>query len=245
MGTSRLLSDQVSAVERHQGALPEKDAVHEMRVAARRLRAALRVLRLRELDPAVKSLQDALGEVRDLQIQVDWLRGRDRALHRSHQTRLSKAELALQRELGKWHSRTLPALLAATAGNSTPSSRKIAKMLRKRIDRLEERLERARRRLTPNSLHRARISVKQVRYILEVGQASLPRKAVQFEADLKSLQTSLGELHDVDVRIGLVKGKPALLRDQKEAREKLAKIVAAQLGRWQKRKVADRVRRVL
>jgi CHAD domain-containing protein len=41
-----------------------------MRVAARRLRAALRLLRLREFDRAVKKLQDALGDVRDLQLQI-------------------------------------------------------------------------------------------------------------------------------------------------------------------------------
>ena len=70
MAKTRLLLDQVTALERYEAVVPEKDAVHEMRVAARRLRATLRLLRLEKLDPKVKALQDALGEVRDLQLQI-------------------------------------------------------------------------------------------------------------------------------------------------------------------------------
>src|SRR6266436_2765155 len=100
-------------------------------------------------------------------------------------------------------------------------------------------------RLTPKALHRARISVKGVRYLLEVAKDSLPKKAAALESDLKALQASLGELHDVDVRIGLVKRNRTLLRDQKEARGQLSKIIAAQLVRWRKEKVAKRVRKTL
>jgi len=244
MARSRLLSAQLSAVEQHEGAVPKKAAVHEMRVAARRLRAALRVLRLRELDPPVKRLQDALGRVRDLQLQVDWLRGRDDILRRSRMASLRKAEQALERELQKWRSEALPALLQA-AGHSTASSRKVWKMLRKRLARLEERLERARRRLSPQALHRARISVKQVRYLLDVAKESLPKKAVSLGADLKTLQATLGELHDVDVRIGLVKRKPALLRDQQEARKRLGRIASAQLERWLELHLVERAESAL
>ncbi len=245
MAKSHLLAEWLSAVEQYETAVPEKEAVHQMRVAARHLRAALWLLELRQLDPAVKRLQDALGKVRDLQLQVDWLEGRDRRLHRARQAQLRKAEHALERQLGSWRSRTLPVLLDASAGDSSPSARTAAKLLRKRLDRLEERLEQARSRLTPKALHRARISVKGVRYLLEVAKDSLPKKAAALESDLKALQASLGELHDVDVRIGLVKRNRTLLRDQKEARGQLSKIIAAQLVRWRKEKVAKRVRKTL
>jgi len=245
MAKSRVLVDWLRAVEQHETAVPEKEAVHQMRVAARRLRAALRLLKLRELEPAVKRLQDALGGVRDLQLQVDWLEGRDAGLHRARKAELRKAEQALQRQLRTWRARTLPALLGAAADDSSPSARTAAKQLRKRLDRLEERLERAQARLTPKALHRARISVKGVRYLLEVAKDSLPRKAAALESDLKTLQATLGELHDVDVRIGLIKRNRRLLRDQKEARAQLSKIIAAQLGRWREEKVAKRVRKAL
>jgi CHAD domain-containing protein len=245
MERPRLLADRLSELERYETTVPEQEAVHQMRVAARRLRAALRVLQLRGLDPAVKQLQDALGEVRDLQLQIQWLRGRDGGLCREREARLRAAEQKLSSQLRRWRSRTLPALLAAAGEPFTPSSRKLAKMLRKRLDRLEERLEEARARLTPKALHRARISVKQVRYILDVLGDDVPRKTAGLDADLKTLQASLGELHDVDVRMALVKKNPRLLRDQREARAQLAKIVSAQLGRWRKKKVAARARRAL
>jgi CHAD domain-containing protein len=245
MERPRLLADRLSALERYESAVPEQEAVHQMRVAARRLRAALRVLQLRGLDPSVKQLQDALGDVRDLQLQIQWLRGRDAVLCREREARLRKAEQSLSSQLRRWHSRTLPALLGAAGDPFTPSARKLSKMLRKRLDRLEERLEAARSRLTPKALHRARISVKQVRYILDVLGDVVPKKASGLDADLKTLQASLGELHDVDVRIGVVKKNPKLLRDQREARAQLAKIIAAQLGRWRKKKVAARARKAL
>jgi CHAD domain-containing protein len=245
MERSQLLADRLSTLERYESAVPQKEAVHQMRVAIRRLRAALRVFKLRELDPAVKRLQDALGEVRDLQLQINWLRGRDAGLRRAREARLRTAERKLSKEMSTWRSQTLPALLAAAADPSTPPARKLSKMLRKRLDRLEERLEQARSRLTAKALHRARVSVKQVRYILDVVGDAVPKKASDLDADLKALQASLGELHDVDIRIGLVKKKPKLLRDQREAREQLAKIIAAQLSRWRKKGVAARARNAL
>ncbi len=244
MRRSRTLAKLLRAVARHEEALPAKEAVHRMRVATRRLRAALRLLRLRDLDPDVKRLQDALGDVRDLQLQVAWLRDRDAALHRARQQALERAEAALQRDLRRWHSRTLPALLLAAAGEADPSRRKTRKLVRKRLGRLDERLERARAHLTPKALHRARISVKQVRYTIEVAKPSLPKRAVRLDS-FKALQASLGELHDVDVRIGLVKHHKTLEREQREARERLAKIVAAELERWRSERVVAHIRKSL
>jgi CHAD domain-containing protein len=241
MGKPRLLLDQVTALERYEGVIPEKAAVHEMRVAVRRLRAALRLLGLRKLDPKVKALQDALGEVRDLQLQIDWLHGRDAALTRSRRTRLRKAEENLRQELRTWHSRTLPAILEALGSSSTPTSRALSRVLHKRLTRLEERLERARARPTPSTLHRLRISAKQVRYLLEVAHDSLPAKVRRLHSDLKTLQTVLGELHDADVRIAMVSRKPGLLREQEEERKRLRKIAEAQLARWHKQHLLQRV----
>jgi CHAD domain-containing protein len=232
MKTSRLMAQRLRDVQRHEGALPAEEAVHEMRIAARRLRASLRLARLRELDPAVKDLQDALGEVRDLHLQLAWLRGRDAALARSVAARLREAERRLQRALGRWRSRTLPAVLDAEARAHALHRKRLQRVLRKALRRLEERLEVARTRPSPRSLHRARISVKQVRSLIEVGRDALPGKVVRIIARLKPLQASLGELHDADERMKLVRRRPLLFREQKEERGRLAKIVAAQLSGW-------------
>jgi CHAD domain-containing protein len=240
MKTSRVIAQRLREVERHEGKLPEQSAVHEMRVATRRLRAGLRVLRLRGLDPPVKALQDALGEVRDLQIHTDWLRAHDQSLARTGESRLKKAERSLQGALESWRAQGMPALLDAGAHERGLPRKRAEKVVRKRLRRLEESLEQARTRPTPRSLHQARIAVKQVRYQIEVSEDQLPSAVVRLLADLKSLQASLGQLHDADVRLGLVQRRPLLLREQRETREQLAKIVAAQLARWRKQKVVAR-----
>ncbi|HWE29640.1 MAG TPA: CHAD domain-containing protein, partial [Polyangia bacterium] len=55
----------------------EPDDVHDMRVASRRMRAALQLFdRKKQLaagHKAVKRLGDALGGLRELQVQLDWL----------------------------------------------------------------------------------------------------------------------------------------------------------------------------
>jgi CHAD domain-containing protein len=235
---SRLIAERLRELEQPQSKVSEKSAVHQMRVAARRLRAALRILRLRRLDPAVKALQDALGDVRDLQLQIAWLRSRDETLTRGREARLRKAEQTLGRALQRWRAQTAPALLDAGVQARAPHRRRVRKVVCNRLRRLEARLEQARVRPTPRSVHSARISVKQVRYLIEVGEKLLPSRVVRTVADLKSLQASLGQLHDADLRIGLVKTRPLLLREQREAREHLAKIVSSQLTRWKKQEVA-------
>jgi CHAD domain-containing protein len=238
---TRLLADHLAAVQRQEAALPDPAVVHQMRVASRRLRIALRLLQLRELDPQVKRLQDALGEVRDLQLQTEWLQPRDAALHRSRLARLRQAKKALQGEVRRWRSRTLPAILEAAADSAAPSARKMSKALRKRVQRLHDTLEQARIHPSPRSIHAARISAKKVRYLVEVGKDLLPKKVVRLHGDLKSLHASLGELHDLDLRIALVRARPALLREQKDARERLGRVAAAQLARWHKQHVLERV----
>jgi CHAD domain-containing protein len=240
MKTSRLIAERLREVQRHEGGLPAEDSVHEMRVAVRRLRAVLRLAQLRRIDPAAKELQDALGDVRDLHLTVAWLRGRDAALARAAGTRLRKAERALDRAMERWRAGTLPALLDAGARAHPLHLGRVEKVLRKALRRLEERLEVARTRPAPRSLHRARISVKQVRYLVEVGKGSLPKSAARIVPDLKTLQASLGQLHDSDVRISLVRRRPPLLREQREERGRLAAIVDVQLSRWREQRLVSR-----
>src|SRR5512144_1265991 len=72
------LGARLADVQRHLGMLgPRLDSeeVHDARVASRRLRAALTLFgddkRVRRADRVVSALQDALGEVRDLHVQLD------------------------------------------------------------------------------------------------------------------------------------------------------------------------------
>jgi len=243
----RILTARLRDLERHEPLLPQEEPVHDMRVAARRLRAALRLLRLRELDPPVKQLQDALGGVRDLQLQVAWLRGRDDSLAQERAARLGQAERDLSGALEQWHDSSLPRILEAVARRKFRGKlggAEVRKLLRKRLERFEERLDAALARTTPPSMHRVRISVKQLRYLFELSPGAASRLLLP---ELTPLQEALGELHDVDVRIRLLQSRrrPALLREQKEDRDRLSSMVAAELSRWKKRRIAQRARRKL
>src|SRR5438874_9049774 len=110
---AKLLSARLADVRRFEGDLLRglpPDPVHDMRVASRRLRAALGLLGnapLRKLEPAVKDLQDALGGVRDVQLQIAWLARRSTALAARRREVLPSAAAALRRALDVWRSRTV------------------------------------------------------------------------------------------------------------------------------------------
>lgn len=241
----RILAARLRDIESAEPGVPGPEAVHDMRVATRRLRAALRLLRLDELDTPVKKLQDALGDVRDLQLQIAWFDGRDAGLKRRRQALLRKAEGALQSALSGWHAKTLPALLKAVAKPPKVSTRKTGKILRKRVRRFEERLKTALDHPSPIAFHRVRISVKQVRYLFELSRRAFPKAAKLLLAELPPLQYALGEIHDLDARYPLLRRRPDLLREHKEDRARLEKIVLAQMEHWDDLRIAPRARRML
>src|SRR5437773_10803556 len=115
---AKLLSARLADVRRFEGDLLRGipvDPVHDMRVASRRLRAALSLLGnapLRKLEAAVKELQDALGAVRDIQLQVAWLARHSRSLAAQRRKVLPNAEAALRRALDVWLSRTVTDIAA-------------------------------------------------------------------------------------------------------------------------------------
>ncbi|MBC8101258.1 MAG: CHAD domain-containing protein [Cytophagales bacterium] len=70
-----------SGAERREATAEEVEALHDMRVGSRRLRAALAVFAnvfpkadFQEMDKEVGAITDALGAVRDLDVQLDALR---------------------------------------------------------------------------------------------------------------------------------------------------------------------------
>ena len=242
----RLLAARLRDVSKLESALPAAEAVHDMRIALRRLRAALRLLRRRELDGPVKELQDALGQVRDLQLQIGWLRERDKQLASRREKLLASKRARLDRALEKWRAQTLPSLLSPAKSSGKLGGGRTRKMLRKRLRRFQERLDAAVSRPQPAILHRVRISVKQLRYLLELTEKALP-PARRLLPELLPLQKALGELHDVDLRIQLLRSHrlAALLREQKETRTQLLKVVAAELSRWKTASLAPHARKTL
>lgn len=245
----RILDARLSDVTQQAEGLPALGPTHAMRVASRRLRQALKLFGLAELDAPVKRLQDALGELRDLQLQADWLAPRDEALQRQRMKLVPKAEKELFAVLAAFRGRAMPKLLGAMQklrGAGKLGGHRMRKKLRKRIQNFDERLDAALEKPKPGPMHRLRIAAKQLRYTCELLESAVaPARPLLLE--LAPLQQALGDLHDADVRIALLRRhhRAALLREEQEVRERLATVIEKELARWKKRGVSKKALRAL
>jgi CHAD domain-containing protein len=238
----RILAARLSDVTRFEEQVPALAPVHAMRVATRRLRQALKLFGLKQLDGQVKRLQDALGELRDLQLQAEWLAPRDERLRRQREGLVPKAEKKLLVALRAFRGKTIPAVLEATQKlqlHGKLGGHRMRKKLAKKVARFDARLLAARKSDKPGPMHRLRIAAKQLRYTCELLENAVDA-APPLLAELTPLQESLGDLHDADVRVELLRrhGRKALLREEQEVRERLARLVGKELQRWQARGVS-------
>lgn len=251
------------------------EGVHDMRVATRRLRAALQVFqdmgRLSKLERRVKQLQDALGEVRDLHVQRDWMaeaakkeKPRRRAalevLHTQREAKLRQREKRLRRELRRWTERTVPDLLREMGRlkDGRPYGGKhVRRHLRWRVRRVEKRIERYMQALDGVSAHELRKELKKLRYELEIFQPAFRRTMGALLEVLVPLQEVLGQVHDADVRLELLERTAAeassaqreaalsLLSRVREERALRSAEISRELGRWQSEHITRGLRRLL
>jgi inorganic triphosphatase YgiF len=199
----------------------DADAVHQARIALRRLRSALSLFRATVSGKEYQALREdlawlasELGEARDADVLIagegglgddDLFRARllkrrgkaydrvDRAL-RSQRTRELMLRLALWIELGSWRFR-------ARSGQAVGAlaARQLERQWRK-VRRHGARISEAR----GGERHRLRLDIKKLRYSAEflAGLYGKRPKAVRrdrFVAALKELQDRLGELNDFEV----------------------------------------------
>jgi len=223
----------------------DPDAIHDLRVSCRRLRAAIKVFAakpLKKLDPLVEHLQDALGEVRDLQLQIRWLEKHGGAPP-ARQKVLAEKEATLRSALSIWSLRSAPRVLRAlpqVRRNGTLSGKRMRKRLRRRIADVSHALEEA-RSLKPAAAHELRIAAKKLRY-----EAELLREAFDLDGlieDLSALQDAFGDLHDADARVLVTRRNRRLSGLAKRERQKLGKTAASVLGKWQRARLAFEARR--
>jgi triphosphatase len=210
----------------------DPEGVHELRVAIRKIRAAMAVLEetvlddgtLRRQDKVLSRLFSALGDVRDHDVLAQ------RVTTIARRRRLEKKGLrALARTLderGKEAKRTLrkvqrrhaPAALFAKIGRDVV--RAVARARRERDDRrvlvrhyaasvLVRRYEAvlAYEVVVPASvevLHRLRVAIKKLRYAVDFFGGALGKHARELDRPLQTAQDQLGELHDHHVARMLV-----------------------------------------
>jgi CHAD domain-containing protein len=213
----------------------DADAVHDLRVATRRLQEAVAfggpwldrraAARLRR---RARSIRRSLGDLRNADVLADLLSGCIRELPAGLRPpardlrRKVAARAAALRAAGKLGGLRIPAIASrAEALGAAPLPSPVAAL----GDRARAVLERRALGVAdampsaltgdPVALHRLRIAFKRWRYVLEILQAIHVSCGFPTAPALKSareLQTSLGQLHDLDVLIDLLGSQPGFGR---------------------------------
>jgi len=205
-----------------QGADP--DALHDFRVALRRLRSTLRAFRTeftadipRRTRRRLRRLAGASGLSRDLEVQRAWIRAQQESLppeaRRGAEWLLERldrrqraADARFTRRLGNVYDRLerrlRRALQAPDIAPRTASSRRrasamvlVRRMIREGTAEFRRELRAVHSLADREHAHAARIAAKRLRYLLEPFAADLP-DAEPAVAELTALQDLLGELQD-------------------------------------------------
>jgi CHAD domain-containing protein len=208
--------------------LGDAEGLHQMRVAARRLRSDLRTFRpivdqawAKALSDELRWLGSALGEVRDADVQLirletlapDVLAALE-PVSRRLRTHQSDARESLLADVRTERYVTLLERLVDAVRNpmlvsraTDPNKKVLPKLLRRAWKRLEPQAERLDSASPNDAYHAVRIRAKRVRYAAEaiapaLGKAALTRLA-EAATDLQDL---LGEMHDEVVMADQVTG---------------------------------------
>jgi CHAD domain-containing protein/CYTH domain-containing protein len=207
------------------------EALHDFRVALRRLRSGLRAYRPWFEDTVtladrhkLRDIARATGDARDLEVQLHWiektdLNGRADQGARRVRKELEHAQKAARRKALRAAHR-FPALaerlrprLTRYTGTVEPdrplrevsTAAVTAKLTRELATDLDGHLEALRTDDDPRIGHRARIQGKRLRYLVEpfVDEVAAAPAAIEI---LKRLQDDLGDLHDLDILSAQVGG---------------------------------------
>jgi CHAD domain-containing protein len=216
------------------GYLGDLEYVHEMRVATRRMRAAIRVfedvLELGRLKAQIANLADVLGQARDLDVFLDFLREyrdgcsgirrafaeemisswnvRRRASYRKVEAIMGSA--AFGAFIGHAHkSFCLPVGAdggpkATSAGWKEPLWREARAILHRELRKMF-RYAPDLKQYSPRKLHRLRIAGKRMRYLSEFFMPLYGRQIIEPIDYVKDVQAFLGDSHDSEVFIDQVR----------------------------------------
>jgi len=253
----------------------EPDDVHDMRVASRRLRAALELFdrkgQLRHAHDAVEALGDTLGEVRELHVQLAWLRDelaaaseRDKvglqALLAEREAKLPKRIERLHAALGTWTEDGVPTIEAALAAidvGGRLGGHRVRRRLSHRLKAVKKRVVATMKSMDARTAHKLRIDAKKLRYAAELAQPAFPSEIAALLDRLQPLQETLGELHDADVHVPIVEkflvradslaqpGALVLLRSEMAHREEQAAALGEALAQLRTDRVLESLRDAL
>jgi CHAD domain-containing protein len=198
-------------------------SVHHARVATRRLREALPVLRasvdaaaLARVQRQVRKMTRALGPVRELDVSLahlDELAGRNLISARA----LTRVRNSLARERAQRRRDMLATITPSRlerlrerlghvrSGPETPQPAatldEARRQVARRARRLTEALDRAGSLYLPDRLHAVRVAAKKLRYAMEIERELRRSRSTARLTQLKRLQDLLGRMHDFEVLI--------------------------------------------
>jgi CHAD domain-containing protein/CYTH domain-containing protein len=226
-----LLQDRLDRVVQAAGRLGNDDdaeALHDFRVAIRRLRSLLRIYREltneavpRRLRRQLRRIGRATNLSRDLQVKLGWLsqqtdtlRPRERTGQRWLEKRLGVEQGTADDEALTLLRGELPVLQKGLGNRLAELPFRIhdqapryagltAVLLRELTHELEQHLDRVATIEDQEEAHDARIAGKRIRYLLEPLTLVFPLAADLVDR-LKALQDLLGEMHDADVAALLI-----------------------------------------
>jgi len=213
------------AAEREAAIIGDIEAIHRMRVATRRLRAALKllngVLPREVLDTAPRELAklaNVIGAVRDRDVMLQTVQRRARRLDPQFIEALAPINDAIRTERALAHTKVLRLLtsqryralidrlsaIAPRRGNHDDEitlGAVAAGLIRPIVKATFKAGARLDGRCPPEALHRLRIRAKRMRYALE-GMRALGGKGLRKTVTrLEALQEELGAYHDTDAAI--------------------------------------------
>jgi CHAD domain-containing protein len=201
------------------------DGVHDMRVASRRFRSALRDFAplfekksVKPLKRDAKAIADSLADVRDGDVAIEALEklrerspadeiaaGIDRLIDRRRNQRASSSSVFVRDVTPELLKSVRANMEQAFGGGSSTNETTLRSFAIDAIERSHKKfLERAESIYEPfndRSLHKLRLSGKRLRYALELFDGCWSGELKPFAKFVSKLQSSLGQVHDSDAWI--------------------------------------------
>ena len=205
----------------------DTDALHDYRVALRRLRSCLRAYRkavgstvTRKMERRLRRLARATNRSRDLEVHLGWLAeqtGRvavtekpgvawmierfDTERHRAREQMLDTDEQlfpALRARLARQLTRFRATIDLDRDARRRSTAAVTARRVRADAARLKRRLRQVQGYSSSDAIHAARIAAKHLRYLIEPFAEAVPDGMEVIER-LKALQDGFGDVHDAHV----------------------------------------------
>lgn len=230
----------------------DPEGVHSMRVASRRLRSALRdfqpYLPKQSFNSELKHLKsvaDALGEVRDSDVAIQALEQIEKHAPATHAAALKQfvvkrkklrepSRKGLKAVLTKSELKRLETDFAAAVADATASLERKKKrntfttmsqaIILDRLKEFEKRSDGLFRPFDIEALHDLRIAAKRLRYAIETLGHCFSHSISIHAKRAARIQTALGDLHDCDSWIETI-GEEIILARKEKAEEQVAALM--------------------